>query len=86
VWRALPQPGAMVEVDDAASDLPPDRVGADPPALAGVDGGARWHPSSPRVSPRITPALPGTLVPREALVIDCVMGLTTSAPDEIGTW
>jgi hypothetical protein len=53
------------------------------PQVAAMDGGARWHPSSPRVSPRIPSALPGTLVSVEALVIDCVMGFTTS---EDGGW
>jgi hypothetical protein len=82
VWRALDQLGAMVEVPDDApdpadADLPPE------PPLAAMDGGARWHPSSPRVSPRIPSALPGTLVSVEALVIDCVMGFTTS---EDGGW
>jgi hypothetical protein len=83
VWRALDQLGAMVEVPDDASDpadadLPPE------PQVAAMDGGARWHPSSPRVSPRIPSALPGTLVSVEALVIDCVMGWTTSSEGE--TW
>jgi hypothetical protein len=67
----------MVEVDDAASDLPRAAPVADPPALAEVDAGARWHPSSPRVSP-LGLCLSRSPMPGHPLVIDCVMGWTTS--------
>jgi hypothetical protein len=80
VWRALDQLGAMVEVPDDAPD--PADADLDPePQVAAMDGGTRWHPSSPRVSPRRLP-LPGASLLAEALVIDCVMGFTTSSEGE----
>jgi hypothetical protein len=71
----------MVEVPDAPTD--PSRAArvADPETLAELASGARWHPSSPRVSPlgrRVSRAeLPG-----DPLVIDCVIGWTTSSEGE----
>jgi hypothetical protein len=74
----------MVEVADAATDLPRAARMADPAALAELASGARWHPSSPRVSPlgrRVSRAeLPGDPL----VIVDCVIGWTTSSEGE--TW
>jgi hypothetical protein len=84
VWRALDQPGAMVEVDDAASDSADADLPADPPALAGVDAEACGPRPGARVPPRrfsVSESLVRAVAPL-VIEIDCVMGWTTSSEGE----